>query len=178
MSNNDDFDFDELELDAPIVKKPKEVVEEVKEIKQDIEEEDEEDEGEFPDIELNDKDIASIEAKAVADEPDLNNLDAYIEKFKEPTKAEIAKAAKMGNPPIVEPKKPAPPKVVWKGPRLVKVYGDEMFTELDDNVTLEEIREKLVDIYKFAEFSKDRTYMSIDETTGIVVPAIRFEKKG
>ena len=66
----------------------------------------------------------------------------------------------------------------YTGPRIVKVYGQTLFTENDPKVTLEDIRNRIEKEFGFDEFSASRTEMSLDETTGIVVPNIRFQKKG
>lgn len=66
----------------------------------------------------------------------------------------------------------------FEGPRQVIVYGQLLWTEEDNSVTLEQMRKKIADEYHFPEFSAGRTQMTIDEETGIVVPVIKFEKKG
>lgn len=66
----------------------------------------------------------------------------------------------------------------YTGPREVRVYGLTLWTEEDDNVTLEQIRKRIETEFHYPEFSASRTVMSIDENTGIVVPDIKFEKKG
>ena len=66
----------------------------------------------------------------------------------------------------------------FTGPRKVIVYGRELFVEENPDVTLEQIRERIVNEYEFPEFAADRTIMSLDEATGIVVPVISFQKKG
>jgi hypothetical protein len=66
----------------------------------------------------------------------------------------------------------------YKGVRTIKVYGEELFTIEDPKVTSEQIRQKIVEEFHFPEFSKDRTQMSLDKETGIVVPVISFQKKG
>lgn len=71
-----------------------------------------------------------------------------------------------------------PVKKKFTGPRKVVVYGRELFVEEDPNVSLDDIRERIVNEYEFPEFAKERTQMSLDEATGIVVPVISFQKKG
>ena len=66
----------------------------------------------------------------------------------------------------------------YTGPREVKVYGMTLWTEENPDVTLEQIRQRIVDEFHYPEFSASRTTMSFDEETGIVVPLIKFEKKG
>ena len=66
----------------------------------------------------------------------------------------------------------------FKGVRHVVVYGNELFSIDDPKVTMEEIRERIVNEFHFAEFSKERTEMSLDRKTGIVVPCIKYQKKG
>lgn len=66
----------------------------------------------------------------------------------------------------------------YEGPRAVRVYGMELFVEPDPNVDLETIRKRIVEEFHYPEFSKERTEMSIDNETGIVVPLIKFEKRG
>lgn len=77
-----------------------------------------------------------------------------------------------------EVKATKPKKKKFTGPRKVIVYGRELFVEENPNVTLEQIREKIVNEYEFPEFGAGRTVMSLDEATGIVVPVISFQKKG
>ena len=71
-----------------------------------------------------------------------------------------------------------PKEEAFTGPRPVIVYGQELFIEEDPKVTLETIRARIVNEFKFPEFSKERTHMSFDKTTGIIVPVIEFKKKG
>ncbi len=70
------------------------------------------------------------------------------------------------------------PKKAYTGPRRILAYGQELWIENDPTVTLEAIRQRIVTDYQYGEFSKDRTFMSLDEETGIVVPVIQFQKKG
>lgn len=66
----------------------------------------------------------------------------------------------------------------YEGPREVKVYGNTIFIEENPNVTLEQIRERIVEEYHYKEFSKESTEMVLIEEAGIVVPQTKFQKKG
>ena len=119
-----------------------------------------------------------IDTLMSADPLDVNNFfgELGIEDNKE------TKTAKGGKKAKVEKKEDGddetPKEAEFTGPRIVIVYGQEMFIEEDPKVTLETIRARIVNEFKFPEFSKERTHMSFDKTTGIVVPAIEFKKKG
>lgn len=74
--------------------------------------------------------------------------------------------------------KVAPKPKKYTGPRIVKVYGDTLFTETDPNVTNEEIRQRLVNDFDYKEFRKDNTIFDLDETTGILDVGKQFKSKG
>jgi hypothetical protein len=103
------------------------------------------------------------------------DVDAFFNQVKTPPKENISKGkSKKGVKKGIKQEEEKP----FEGPRPVVVYGQELWIENDPKITLEQIREKIVNDYQFPEFSKDRTSMTFDKDTGIVVPAIRFEKKG
>ena len=93
------------------------------------------------------------------------DLDAFIgavnEQTSKPKKAES------------KPKAPA-----YEGPRIIKVYGDELWVENDPTVTNEEIRQRIVDEFGYREFRKDKTIFDLDPATGILDIDKQFQKKG
>lgn len=66
----------------------------------------------------------------------------------------------------------------YTGPRIVKVYGDELFTVEDPEISNEDIRLKLVSEFGYKEFKKDNTIFDLDKESGILDVTKRFEKKG
>ena len=66
----------------------------------------------------------------------------------------------------------------YKGPRIIKVYGDELWVENDPTVTNEEIRQRIVDEFGYREFRKDKTIFDLDPATGILDIDKQFQKKG
>lgn len=67
----------------------------------------------------------------------------------------------------------------FNGALRVVVYGEELFTVNDNTVSLEDIRDRLVNEYHFTEFKdKNTCTMIVDTQTGIVKPHIEFMKKG
>lgn len=118
---------------------------------------------------------------------EVNEKKTAIEATKEERQGELKKAVQAattkGNKAEEvdgdeEPKAKAKPKKKYTGPREVKVYGMTLYTEENADITLEEIRQKIVTEYHYPEFSASRTVMTFDEETGIIVPVIKFEKKG
>ena len=119
--------------------------------------------------------------KDISDDEDCENEEENEdeEDNEEDIFAEIGVKDAKKNKAKTTASKPAVVKEVeFTGPRPVLVYGQEMFVELDPKVTLEAIRARIVNEFKFPEFSADRTNMSFDKTTGIIVPCIEFKKKG
>ena len=66
----------------------------------------------------------------------------------------------------------------YEGPRIIKVYGDELWVENDPTVTNEEIRQRIVDEFGYREFRKDKTIFDLDPATGILDIDKQFQKKG
>ena len=75
-------------------------------------------------------------------------------------------------------KKQAKEEEKYTGPRIVKVYGDELFTVEDPEISNEDIRLKLVSEFGYKEFKKDNTIFDLDKESGILDVTKRFEKKG
>lgn len=86
--------------------------------------------------------------------------------------------ATPGDDKKVSKKTKTPEKKKFEGTRSVRVYGQEIFEEENPDIDLEVIRKRIVSEFHYPEFSKERTVMSFDDTTGIIVPCIKFEKKG
>lgn len=67
----------------------------------------------------------------------------------------------------------------FNGVLKVTAYGEELFTVNDNTVSLEDIRDRLVNDYHFTEFKdKNTCTMVFDPETGVVKPHIEFMKKG
>ena len=64
----------------------------------------------------------------------------------------------------------------YTGPRIVKVYGDELFTVEDPEISNEDIRLKLVSEFGYKEFKKDNTIFDLDKESGILDVTKRFER--
>ena len=94
-------------------------------------------------------------------------------KKKQAKKASDKKQAKK-----TSDKKQAKEEEKYTGPRIVKVYGDELFTVEDPEISNEDIRLKLVSEFGYKEFKKDNTIFDLDKETGILDVRKRFEKKG
>ena len=73
---------------------------------------------------------------------------------------------------------PAPKKEPYKGPRLVKVWGRELFTETDPEVTEEQIVEKISRDFGLPEFRQGKVTFDLDEEHGILNVGLMFNKKG
>ena len=94
-------------------------------------------------------------------------------KKKQAKKASDKKQAKK-----TSDKKQANKEEKYTGPRIVKVYGDELFTVEDPEISNEDIRLKLVSEFGYKEFKKDNTIFDLDKESGILDVTKRFEKKG
>ena len=94
-------------------------------------------------------------------------------KKKQAKKASDKKQAKK-----TSDKKQAKEEEKYTGPRIVKVYGDELFTVEDPEISNEDIRLKLVSEFGYKEFKKDNTIFDLDKESGILDVTKRFEKKG
>lgn len=66
----------------------------------------------------------------------------------------------------------------YTGVRKVYVYGQELFIVEDPKVTNEQIRKRLVEEFKYPEFSAERTEFSLDKQSDVLVAGIKFQKKG
>lgn len=74
----------------------------------------------------------------------------------------------------------APKKTIEKfsGPRIVRVYGNDIYVEEDPNATYEDIRKKLVNDYGFPNFTHDKASFYLDESNGILEVHLKFQQKG
>lgn len=66
----------------------------------------------------------------------------------------------------------------YTGPRTIRVWGRDLFTETDPEVTQEQIVEKISRDYGFPEFRKGRVTFDLDKETGILNVGLMFNKKG
>lgn len=67
----------------------------------------------------------------------------------------------------------------FNGPRRVIVYGQELFIEEDPDISLDDIRKRLVKEYKYTEFADaSKVNIHFDAKTGEVFPMIELKKKG
>lgn len=110
-----------------------------------------------------------IEATVIEGEDGTPDLNAFIGAVDEQTskpKKEKKKAESNSKAPAYE------------GPRIIKVYGDELWVENDPKVTNEEIRQRIVDEFGYREFRKDKTIFDLDPATGILDVDKQFQKKG
>lgn len=126
-------------------------------------------EAKVSDVELTEEETQAIEAQAAAESKPVDDVDSFFEQITEDTKKESTKKA----PAKLD--KPTTPK--YTGPRTIKVYGQELWIETDNSVTLEDIRKRIVEDYQYKEFKADRTTMVMDEE-GIVTAHVQFQKKG
>lgn len=76
------------------------------------------------------------------------------------------------------PKKEIPEKEPYTSPRIVRVWGRDLFTEEDPSVTEDQIIEKISRDYGFPEFRTGRVTFNLDEETGILNVGLMFNKKG
>ena len=132
------------------------------------------------DTDLEEIKVEKIENKEVAastEEPKKEEKsEDLIKEEKKPTKKKKTTSKSTTTESKVAPK--TEPKKGYEGVRKVVVYGQELFEEIDHTIDMDVLRQRVVDEFNFEEFSKDRTTMSLDEKTGIVVPIISFNKKG
>ena len=126
-------------------------------------------EAKVSDVELTDEETQAIEAQAAAESKPVDDVDSFFEQITEETKKESTKKAPAK---LAEPAAPT-----YTGPRSVRVYGQELWIETDNSVTLEDIRKRIVEDYQYPEFKADRTAMVMDEE-GIVTAHVKFQKKG
>lgn len=66
----------------------------------------------------------------------------------------------------------------FNGPRVIRVFGRDVYVETDTNITNEDIRIKLVNEFGFPNFDKDKVCFLFDESTGILEVALKFNTKG
>ena len=93
-------------------------------------------------------------------------------------KKQVKKASDKKQAKKTSDKKQAKEEEKYTGPRIVKVYGDELFTVEDPEISNEDIRLKLVSEFGYKEFKKDNTIFDLDKESGILDVTKRFEKKG
>ena len=93
-------------------------------------------------------------------------------------KKQVKKASDKKQAKKTSDKKQANKEEKYTGPRIVKVYGDELFTVEDPEISNEDIRLKLVSEFGYKEFKKDNTIFDLDKESGILDVTKRFEKKG
>ena len=93
-------------------------------------------------------------------------------------KKQVKKASDKKQVKKASDKKQAKKEEKYTGPRIVKVYGDELFTVEDPEISNEDIRLKLVSEFGYKEFKKDNTIFDLDKESGILDVTKRFEKKG
>ena len=93
-------------------------------------------------------------------------------------KKQVKKASDKKQAKKTSDKKQAKKEEKYTGPRIVKVYGDELFTVEDPEISNEDIRLKLVSEFGYKEFKKDNTIFDLDKESGILDVTKRFEKKG
>nr|DAV25216.1 MAG TPA: hypothetical protein [Caudoviricetes sp.] len=86
------------------------------------------------------------------------------------TKIEPKKTSKKKSSKPKEPK--------YDGPRIIKVFGREIYIEEDTNAKFEDIRVKLVTEYNFPNFKKDKVFYDFDESTGTLEVLLKFQTKG
>lgn len=84
------------------------------------------------------------------------------------TKSSKKKSSKKAKP--VEPE--------YNGPRLVRVFGRDIYIEEDPKVTNEEIRVKLETEYNFPNFKKGKVFFDLDISTGVLEVILKFQTKG
>ena len=72
--------------------------------------------------------------------------------------------------------KPTEPK--FNGPRIIKVFGREIYIEDDTKLKFEDIRVKLVTEYNFPNFKKEKVFYDFDESTGTLEVLLKFQTKG
>lgn len=66
----------------------------------------------------------------------------------------------------------------YNGPKVVRVFGRDIYIEEDPNASSEDIRTKLVTEYNFPNFSKEKMLFDFDESTGVLEVGLKFNSKG
>lgn len=66
----------------------------------------------------------------------------------------------------------------YNGPRLVRVFGRDIYVEEDPKATNEQIRKKLVTEYNFPNFQKGKVFFDLDISTGTLEVLLKFQTKG
>lgn len=111
------------------------------------------------------------------DEEEVKEVEETTKENKKEDKKDTKKDTKKGTKK--DTKKDNKPLKSVVGPRPVIIYGKEIYIEEDTTLSLEQIRAKLVDEYKFNEFAdKTKVVMEYDDKTGEVRPMIELKKKG
>lgn len=75
-------------------------------------------------------------------------------------------------------KKSKPKEPEYNGPRLVRVFGRDIYIEEDPKVSNEKIRQKLVNEYNFPNFKKEKVFFDLDVSTGTLEVLLKFQSKG
>lgn len=100
-------------------------------------------------------------------------VDYSINRNSDGTKAEGATKSTKKNT-----KKAASAEPKYDGPRIVKVFGREIYIEDDTDLKFDDIRQKLVDEYSFPNFKKEKVFYDFDESTGTLEVLLKFQTKG
>lgn len=82
---------------------------------------------------------------------------------------------KKSKAPTVAKKEEEPP---YEGPRHVKVWGRELWTELDPKVTETQIVEKIARDFGLPEFREGKVMFDLDKVSGVLSVGLSFNKKG
>lgn len=83
---------------------------------------------------------------------------------------EVKKKSKKKSVKIVEPE--------YDGPRLVRVFGRDIYLEENPKLSNEQIRQKLVEEYNFPNFQKGKVVFDLDSSTGTLEVLLKFQSKG
>lgn len=75
-------------------------------------------------------------------------------------------------------KKTTPSEPKFDGPRIIKVFGREIYIEDNTELKFDDIRQKLVDEYSFPNFKKEKVFYDFDESTGTLEVMLKFQTKG
>ena len=90
-------------------------------------------------------------------------------------KKKPASKSKKSKAPTVAKKEEEPP---YEGPRHIKVWGRELWTELDPKVTETQIVEKIARDFGLPEFREGKVMFDLDKVSGVLSVGLSFNKKG
>lgn len=90
------------------------------------------------------------------------------------TQSTPSRSKKSGKKPVV--KEPVEPE--YDGPRLVRVFGRDIYTEENAKASHEDIRKKLVSEYDFPNFKEGKVFYDFDSSTGTLEVLLKFQMKG